>query len=906
MVRVAMPATDERDQKLFALLLSRDVEHIAWGAELACAIAERDLFDRMLRGVSWAPPKRDGGFGTLVVQGFCARSNARRRWDLVRALALLAAAPPDCELAARVLSKATSLALDRALPPRAGDALDLAPLRAFRSLTRLSVRCAAAPLHLDALATHPSLEALTLDAPVRDLDALSGAATLRSLDLRACMHLASLSFLRGMRALEHLSLALTRARSAELAHVASLDALKSLLLIGGDLAPDAFAPLAALGSLESIELVGVHDVRSLSSLRALPRLRRVVWREGDLEALDLEGAPALRELSITNTRRDVTRDLDALRGFDLQALTLSSEVSRDDLTPLGASTALERLSLRAPKLRSLHGLSSVASLTQLTLEDAASFESLAALAGAPRLEALTLRGCASLGALDGIEGCASLTWCELEGGAFEDVSALGALPSLAWVSLRGCARVTEVRALEALPSLLGVILTGTGVSPESLSPKLRALAVFTSDSLATLASHVPAAVGATPPRLTPAARAAWPRVIALLRSEDDATIARGVALAKAIGDASLYDGLLRGVRWMRQRLHGTDGRLDLRDAALRVRGADAHRRALLTLALLADAAESCRAAWRLRQSVTSLLLSRPGSRPVDTDLAPLRTLTRARSLTLRDMKTVRNGQSLDALSQLESLSLWGERMPVDFEPAKLTSLRVIELWGVLGTDVPKLLRAPRLRVLRLLHPHVEYREGPLRIDGHPTLEALDLDAPYASSLVTIRACAALTDLTLRMSSGTTRVDITGSASLRRLAIIGYGSTPNGELRGVETLRALTSLECDEALLDTLAARAPELRPRIERLTLSRLSHLTCEAIAPFTGLRSLAIRLSGERINVSALAPLTRLRALDLSYCWRLKRIDGLRHLSLDALDVRGTLVDVADLPPSLRDVVRR
>ncbi|MFO0651245.1 MAG: hypothetical protein U0326_33785 [Polyangiales bacterium] len=901
-----MPATYERDQKLFALLLSRDVEQIAWGAELACAIGERDLFDRMLRGVSWAPPTRDGGFGTLRVQGFCARSNARRRWDLVRAVALIAAAPPDCELAARVLSRATSLALDRALPPVAGDALDLAPLRAFRNLTRLSVRCAAEPLHLDALATHPSLEALTLDAPVRDLDALSGAATLRSLDLRACVNLGSLSFLRGMRALEHLSLALTRARASELAHLTSLDALRSLVLLGGDLTPAALTSLAALGALESIELVGVHDVRSLSSLRALPRLRRVVWREGDLEALDLEGAPALRELSINNTRRDVTRDLDALRGFDLRSLTLSCEVSREDLTPLGASAALERLSLRAPKLRSLDGLSSLASLTHLTLEDAASFASLSGLASAPRLEALTLRGCASLGALEGVEGGASLTWCELEGGAFEDVSALGALRSLAWVSLRGCAKVTDVRALEALPSLLGVILTGTGVSPESLSPKLRALAVFTEDSLAALASRVSAAVVATPPRLTPAARAAWPRVIALIRSDDDATIARGVALAKAIDDGSLYDGLLRGVRWMRPRLHGTDGRLDLRDAVLRVRGGDAHRRALLTLALLADAAESCRAAWRLRERVTSLLLSRPGSRPVDTDLAPLRTLTRARSLTLRDMKAVRNGQALDALTQLESLSLWGERVPVDFDPAKLASLRVIELLGVLGAEVPKLLRAPRLRVLRLRHPHVEYREGTLHIDGHSTLEALDLDAPYALSLVTIRACLALTDLTLRVSSGNTRIDVTGSASLRRLSISGYGSTTHGEVLGVDALRALTSLECGDTLLHTLATRAPEVAARIERLTLWRINARSCGAIAPFTGLRALAIRNAGEHLNVSDLAPLPHLRALDLAYCWRLKRIDGLRDLSLDALDLHGTHVDVADLPPSLRNVVRR
>ncbi len=878
-----MSATDERDQKLFALILSRDVEQIAWGAELACALGERDLFDRMLRGVSWTPPTRDGGFGTLRVQGFCARSNARRRWDLVRALALLAAAPPDCELAARVLSRVTSLALDRSLPPLAGDALDLAPLGAFRSLTRLSVRCAAEPLHLDALATHPSLEALTLDAPVRDLDALSGAVTLKSLDLRACAHLASLWFLRGMRALEHLSLALARARPAELTHVASLDAL------------------------ESIDIVGGSDVRSLAPLRALPRLRRVAWRGGDLDALDLEGAPALRELSITDTRRDVTRDLDALRGFDLQALTLSAELSRDDLTPLRASTALSRLSLRAPKLRSLDGLSSVASLAHLSIEDAASFESLSSLANARQLEALTLRGCASLGSLEGVEGCASLTWCELEGGAFKDVSALGSLRSLAWVSLRGCARVTDVRALEALPALLGVNLTGTGVSPESLSPKLRALAVFWADlGLTTLASHVPAAVVATPPRLTPAARAAWPRVISLLRSEDDATIARGVALAKAIGDASLYDGLLRGVRWMPPRLHGTDGRLHLRDAALRVRGGDAHRRALLTLALTADAAETCRAAWRLRQSVTSLHLSRPGSRPVDTDLGPLRTLTSARSLTLRDMQAVRNGQALDGLTRLESLRLWGSRVPVDFDPARLTSLRVIELLDVLGTDVPKLLRAPGLRVLRLLHPHVEYRDGALRIDGHPTLETVAIHAGHSLTSVSVRECPALTELTLRASSVRMLLDVTGSASLRRLALVNHGYTPNTEVRGFGALRALASLECDEHLLGVVSARTPALAARIEALTLSRLSQLTCEAIAPFTSLRALTIRLSDKRLDVSALASLPHLRALDLSYDWRLERLDGLRALTLDALDLRGTHVDVRDLPPSLRDVARR
>ncbi len=881
-VRGAMSATEDRDEKLSALILSRDVEQIAWGAELACALGERALFDRMLRGVRWAPPEREGGYGTLLVQGFCARSNARRRWDLVRALALLAAAPPDCAVAERVLSNATSLALDRALPPLAGDALDLAPLSAFRRLSRLSVRTSSEPLRLATLATHPSLEALTLDMPVRDLDALSGAATLRALDLRACAHLASLSFLRGMRALEHLSLTLSRARAAELAHVASLDALASL------------------------DLASEGGVRSLPPLRAWPRLRRLVWRGGDLEALDLDGATALRALSIHDTRRDVTRDLDALRGLDLESLTLSSELARDDLAPLSASTALEHLSLRAPKVRSLDALTSVASLARLSIEDARAFESLSSLAGAGRLEELTLRGCGALRSLDGIEGFPSLTRCELEGGAFDDVSALASLRALAWVSLRGCARVTDVRALEALPGLLGVILTGTGVSPASLSPKLRALAVFTEDvALTTLSSRVPSAVVAPPPRLSPVARAEWPRVISLLRSEDDATLARGVALARAIADETLYDGLLRGARWVPPRPYGLGGRLDLRDATLRVRGGDARRRALLTLALAADAAETCKAAWRLRRSVTSLALSRPGGRPVDTDLWPLRALTAARSLALHDMKAVRNGHALDGLTRLESLSVRGERVPVEFRPATLASLRELEIWGVIGAEVPKLLTAPRLRALHIWNPHVEPRDGALTIDGHPTLEAVTVTAPYSVSLVTVRECPSLTDLTLRLSFGHARVDVTGSVSLRRLAIVGTGSTPNNEVRGVEALRALESLECGEALLMAISTRAPELATRIERLTLSHLSQRSCEVIAPFTGLRALAIRRPGRAVDVSALASLPRLRALDLSYSWSLKQLDGLASLTLDALDLRGTPV-VVDLPPSVRGVVGR
>lgn len=875
-----MNPNQERDEKLASLILTRDVERIAWGAELARAIGEAPLFDAMLRGVSWAPPAHPYGYGTLHVRGFCARSNTRRRWDLVRATALLAGAPPECETASRVIASMTSLDLDRSLPAIPEDGCDLAPLADFAKLARLRVRASSEPRNLDALARMASLEELTLHAPVKELAPLSGASSLRSLavrsqallsvdglrdlpslrelDLSDCKRLSSFAFVRALPTLTSLSLAHTSAVEVDLAPLATLSALRHLNLRCPGETRDGIAPLSSLAALESLAVEGLGDVRSLAALRALPRLREITWWGDDFEALDLDGAPSLQSLSIEGTYRDVTRDLEALRGLDLRTLRLSAEVACHDLSALGASRELSRLSLVAPRLGSLDGVS-----------------------------------------------LASLTHCEVMRGDLDDVSALAKATGLRWLSLRDCKRVRDVSALDALTQLRGVNLTGTAVRPESLPPRLRAIAVFGAhDPLSALASRVDAIDEPTPRGLSEAARVEWPRVIALLRSFDEATVERGVALVRAIGDASLYHALLRGVQWRRRHLDPEHGYLSLRDSRLRVprRGTSDLSRLALTFA--AEAPDACRAAWALRQRVTGLRLSRPGLGLRDLDATPLGAFTELRSLALDDVKVLTNGASLDALTSLESLSVRGSAVPVEFDPARWPKLRACSLKGARYASIPRVLRAPALRELSLSYTAFDPSDGPLVIEGHTTLAKLTATLSSAKGEVTVRACPALEELELTWFDTLRLFELRGCPALRSFVSHNYGFSKLGELRGIDELTALRALECDETFALEFLSRAPHLASRIERLSLRNATRSSCELIAAFRSLRALTISWSRKLTDVSALASITSLTSLELRWCQSLTNLDALEGLPLTRLVVQGTPIDRARLPPSLARVL--
>lgn len=876
-----MSPNEERDEKLASLILSRDVERIAWGAELACAIGETALFDSMLRGVTWAPPARPHGYGTLRVRGFCARSNSRRRWDLVRALALLAGAPAECVTASRALASATSLDVDRSLPPLPEDGCDLAPLSAFTRLARLRVKSSTEPMNLGALARLPSLEELVIEAPLSELASLSGAPSLKSLtvdssallaidglrdlpslrelELCGCPRLRAFDFVRALPTLTTLSLLHSGGAKVDLSPLTALPSLVdlSLTLIGESL--DGVASIAALSSLQTLGIVGLSGVRSLAPLRALPRLCSLHWSGGDLRALDLDGAPALRDVSIARTAGDVTRDLEVFRGLDLRTLRLDAEVGCHDLSALSASKYLTELSLRAPRLRTLEGVS-----------------------------------------------LASLTHCEIEGAELEDVSALATAQGLRWLSLRGCARVSDVSALDALPELRGVILTGTAVTPESLPPRLRAIAVLVGDeSFSAMVSKVDAIDEPTPRGLSETSRVEWPRVIALLRSYDARTVDRGVALLRAIGDVTLYHALIRGAQWRRRHLDPEHGFIALRDSRLRVPGRDADDLARVALSLAAEAPDACRSAWTLRQRVTGLRITRSGSSARDVDAAPLGAFTNLRALALDHVQTLRNGAALDALTKLESLTIRGRTVPVEFDPARLSNLRVCSLDGVRNASMPRVLRAPALRELWARYTGFYPSDASLLIEGHPTLAKLSVWVSSAQSEAAIRSCPALEELRVSWAGSVRRVDIRGCVALRSLAIESYGSSKVGEVLGLDELTALEALECDERFVAELASQMPHIGARLTRLTLRSWSRSSLDLLAAFRGVRELKVFSSYSLTDASALATLTELRSLELRWCSKLKNIDALAGLPLTRLDLHGTPVDRARLPPSLARLVR-
>lgn len=880
-VGAAVNPNEERDEKLASLILSRDVERIAWGAELACAIGETALFDKMLRGVTWAPPAHPHGYGTLRVRGFCARSNTRRRWDLVRAFALLAGAPRECEAASKVLASATSLDVDRSIPPIPEDGCDLAPLSAFTKLRRLRVKSSTAPMNLGALAGLPALEELVIEAPLSELASLSGAPSLKSLtvdssallaidglrdlpslrelELCGCPRLRTFEFVRALPTLTTLSLLHSGGAKVDLSPLTALPSLVdlSLTLLGESL--DGIASIAAISSLQTLAIEGLSGVRSLAPLRALPRLCGLHWSGGELASLDLDGAPALRDVSIARTAGDVTRDLEVFRGLDLRTLRLDSEVGCHDLSALSASNELTELSLRAPRLRTLDGVS-----------------------------------------------LASLTRCEIERGDLDDVSALATATGLRWLSLRGCARVRDVSALDALPQLRGVILTGTAVTPESLPPRLRAIAVLVGDeSLSAMVSKVDAIDEPTPRGLSEAARVEWPRVIALLRSYDARTVERGVALVRAIGDVTLYHALLRGAQWRRRHLDPEHGFIALRDSRLRVSGRDADDLMRVALTLTAEAPDACRSAWALRQRVTGLRLARPGNGARDVDAAPLGAFTNLRALALDDVATLRNGAALDALVNLDSLSIRGRTVPVDFDLARMVKLRVCTIYGARSGAVTHMLRAPALRELAVMYSTHEPRGEAIVIEGHPTLKRVSVRVSSAQGEATIRSCPALEEIYVSWASTVRRLDIRGCVALRRLTIESYSSARLVEALGLEELVALESLECDEGFASAVVSRAPHIASRVERLTLKAWPHRACELVAAFHGLRELRFRWASSLVDVSALASLSRLASIELMCCSKLTRLDALAELPLTRLELYSTPVDRASLPPSLARLLR-
>lgn len=246
----------------------------------------------------------------------------------------------------------------------------------------------------------------------------------------------------------------------------------------GDSVVPSFAFLSGMDSLEHLRLPGAkfHD---LNDLPPLPKLRLIeIGRNGAADLTGLADIPSLRALWFT----------------DDKATTLP---------PLGSPTALESLSLRAPKLANLNGIagweglreldlltpvpdhSSLRTLTGLRVLEAtgSGLSDLSVLAPLKQLSTLALAG-NRISDLSPLAGLTNLTVLDLGENQIKDISSLGRLTRLTQLNLSGN-RVGSVEALAALPKHAELDLTDNALL--DLSPlKGHTGAIRAADQVVTL------------------------------------------------------------------------------------------------------------------------------------------------------------------------------------------------------------------------------------------------------------------------------------------------------------------------------------------------------------------------------------------------------------------------------------
>ncbi|MFO0647850.1 MAG: hypothetical protein U0326_16545 [Polyangiales bacterium] len=557
------------------LLFSRDAASVAQGVELLRALDDAKLFDDLLAGVAWSfTPPTDGrppAYGVLKIGGPCANAGTRGRWDLVVALSLLAAAPPESAVASKIIAEATSLTVERGYEYRSTHEIDLAPLRAFVNLERLWVRATGPTSNLDALAALPKLREVQLEGPLRDLSGLSGSrsiarltvssnelansgplrdmAALKELDLRSSYTIGSIDFLRELDGVERLDVALHALSSGDLSPLRGMRSLKALTIENGNIAVASIEPLASLTELEQVSINRCGSITTFAPLRALPKLRSLsVESCGKLATLGLDGITTLRHFT---TRWSHLEDVDCLADCPLEHVDLSGATRLRSLKGLRATSSVRALHLASDAVASFEGLERCVDLENVSLRGATNLKSLAGLQNATKLKSLGLPRCTSLTSLDGIERLTELSLCILEGGAFSDISALSKLTSLERLSLRDCSKVSDIRALTALPKLKALILTGTAIDRATVPANLRHFTSFAQDAdLEKLAAKPPPEPRAptVPVAVSAEHRKAWTQIKKLLLTRDADTIDQGVELVRALDDASIFDESL-GVTW---------------------------------------------------------------------------------------------------------------------------------------------------------------------------------------------------------------------------------------------------------------------------------------------------------------------------------------------------------------------
>jgi internalin A len=199
--------------------------------------------------------------------------------------------------------------------------------------------------------------------------------------------------------------------------LAAYTALERLEIRGGML-PD-LSPLARLPKLAELTLArGTRAKRlaGLSGARALARMQ--LSAAGVPLALLAEvELPALRELVVYSGKIGRPTWLGGLGG--LRNLTLKANTARSDLADLGQVGTLREL-------------------RQLNISGAR-VQSLAPLAACRKLTGISADLCKELRSLDGLEGCAALTYVDVNLSGVRDLSALAGAKQLEHLNARGTA-----------------------------------------------------------------------------------------------------------------------------------------------------------------------------------------------------------------------------------------------------------------------------------------------------------------------------------------------------------------------------------------------------------------------------------------------------------------------------------
>lgn len=911
------------------LLFSRDLASVSQGVELLRSLGDPKLFDVMLTGVTWVhpPPSEDRPptNGELKVTGQCGNAGSKGRWDLVVALALLAAAPPGCAVAAKIIGEATSLTLERGFDYRTAFEIDLRPLAALVNLERLWVRAVGPVTHLEALAALPKLRDLRLEGPITDVSGISGSRSLarltvisgsiekpdtlrdlpalREIDMRSCYNLHAIKFLSELDGLERLTLSLHAYSAGDLSPLRGLRSLKALAIENGNVAVESVEPIASLTALEELRIDRCASITTLAPLRALPRLRSLsVDTCGKLTTLGLDGITTLRHFG---TRWSALRELDCLAGCALDHVDVGNAALLESLAGLRSTSTLKGLHLATEVLRSFEGIEGCRDLAYVALRAARSITSLAPLANATGLKSLDLPACSSLASLDGIERFEALTLCKLEGGAFSDVTLLARLTSLERLSLRGCSKVTDVTALASLPRLKALILTGTGVDRSTVPASLRHFTSFAQDAdLEKLAAKPPPEPRAptVPVAVSAEHRKAWTQIKKLLLTRDGETIDQGVELVRALEDPSFFNELLAGVTWSAPDRKHPFGTLVTKGTWFEDTEPARPFRTRAILALAAAAPDDCEPAAALRASLK--MLSFDGSADpkhrCPFDMAPLARFANLEALEITRASAITNAEALGRLRALKTLTVRASGSWRDADLSKLRALHEVTLYEADVEQLAGLRDAPALRSLTLTTVR---GEGTLSLDGHPTLARFILSSATGVRKVSLKGCAALTEVQLTWAQGVETLDVTGCTALTR--IVAPSNAKLSELRGIETATALTTISAAHSSVAWIPAAPLTALTRLFILDLGGTQLETCAPLRAFPHLRWLSLNSARELRDVGDLAELEHLTTLALQWCPKVTGIAALGGLPLTSLNVRGSSIPTASVPLALQRFVK-